>query len=357
MKRYRAGVISEKWKWLFSLAAVSAATWFVLKYLLSLFLPLIIAFFITRAVYPMAIFLRRQCRKCSIPLSSKQCRLIVFFACLFVCGGLLFWGVMAAVRQLRDFLENSGIYIEWFSVFFQKFCCRCDLLLGLSEGSIEEGLGTAFGIGDSGVLTKKLLSLPMTAAPFIGFIGKAGIVLLFSVFLSLMAVSNLERWYAGYRQCRFYRECHVILRELTGAGFAFVRTQAVIMFLITGLNTVILSLMGNGYALLIGILVAVVDALPVLGSGTILFPWALISLFYGDIVKALILFSLYAGCQLTRQFLEPRLMGRRLHAEPAVMLASIFAGLQLFSVAGVLLGPVGYLLIRVIMQLLWGKKN
>jgi predicted PurR-regulated permease PerM len=341
-----------KWKWLLSLVLVSVFVWFLLKYVLVLFLPLVFAFILTRLVLPAAVRLKRISRSCPVTLSSKTCRLVVFFAYLLVIVCLLLWVAGMGLGQLQHLLQNIGIYKQRAEVFLSECCAGCDGILGLSDGESFRRLSSFFVDGGGSFWKEKLSDASFSAVSVLGGIGRIGLVLVFSVLLTVMALVNLERWYHSYRHWWFYRECHEVFRELTDAGLAYVRTQLIIMFCIAVICGVGLFLMGNPYAALAGIGIAVVDALPVLGSGAVFFPWIVITVINRKFWKACLLLLLYAACQLVRQTLEPRLMGKRIHAEPAVMLAAVFAGLKLFSAAGVFLGPVGYLLIRVLMRLL-----
>lgn len=346
------GMETTKWKWLLCLVIVSVLVWFVLKYLVVLLLPLVFAFILTRLVYPAALRMRRFCRKMHISISSKICRISVFFCYITALGSFLFWVGIQLFCQMRRFLENIGIYKLWLQSMVYQCCCQCDGLLGFSKGETFQKLQLMVVDGNGSFWKEKLSSLPLSAVSLFGVVGQIGLVLLFSIFLTIMALLNLERWYLQYRHCGFYKECHEILRELTGAGFAYIRTQVIIIFCISVVCVLGLFFMGNSYALLAGIGIAAVDALPVLGSGTVFFPLIVIAVIYGHWKKAGILILLYALCQMIRQTLEPKLMGERLQVEPAIMLASVFAGLKLFSFAGVLLGPVGVLLIRALMKLI-----
>lgn len=345
------GMETAKWKWLLCFIIVSILIWFILKYLIVLFLPLVVAFILTRLVYPAALHLRRFCRKMHIPISSRICRISVFFCYIAALGGFLLWVGIQLFWQIRKFLENIGAYKLWLESMIYQCCCQCDGILGFSNGETFEKLQLVFTEGNGSFWQEKLSYIPLSAVSIFGIMGKIGLILLFSVFLTIMALLNLERWYLQYRHCGFYRECHEILRELTGAGFAFVRTEIIIIFCISLVCVIGLFFMGNSYALLAGIGIAIVDALPVLGSGTVFFPWIVVAAISGRWGEVGTLVLLYALCQMIRQTLEPKLMGKRLEVEPAVMLVSIFAGLKLFSIAGVLLGPVGFLLIRAVMKL------
>ena len=86
--------------------------------------------------------------------------------------------------------------------------------------------------------------------------------------------------------------------------------------------------------------VCLVDAFPILGTGTVLLPWALILLLQKDTARAIGLLGLYATVSLSRSILEPRLLGRHLGLDPLVTLMALYAGYQLWGVGGMLLAPL-----------------
>lgn len=94
------------------------------------------------------------------------------------------------------------------------------------------------------------------------------------------------------------------------------------------------------YPLLLALLVALVDALPVLGTGCILLPWALICFLNGTGARGLGLLGLYMTAALTRSILEPRLVGSHLGLDPLVTLIAIYCGLRLWGLPGMLLLPM-----------------
>ena len=86
--------------------------------------------------------------------------------------------------------------------------------------------------------------------------------------------------------------------------------------------------------------VALVDAIPVLGTGTVLIPWSLICLLQGETVRGAGLLGLYAVVWLVRSVMEPRLLGKELGLDPLVMLMAMYAGYKLLGLAGMLLSPL-----------------
>lgn len=104
------------------------------------------------------------------------------------------------------------------------------------------------------------------------------------------------------------------------------------------------------YSFLLSLLIALLDVLPILGVGTVLVPWALVSLLAGNTYLGIGLLLLYAVVTIVRQVAEPHLVGKSLGLHPILMLIAFYAGLRLFGVAGLLVGPALMLLWKAIWQ-------
>ena len=112
-----------------------------------------------------------------------------------------------------------------------------------------------------------------------------------------------------------------------------------------------LLLLGMPHFLGAAALTAAVDALPVLGSGTVLLPWGALCLLRGQTRRGVGLAILYAACALTRAALEPRLLGRHLGLSPLLTLAAMYTGFRLCGVPGMILFPIGAMLLGQVLEL------
>ncbi len=91
-------------------------------------------------------------------------------------------------------------------------------------------------------------------------------------------------------------------------------------------------------------LIALVDAFPVLGVGTVLLPWSLICFLQGQTARGLGLLGIYGTAWLLRSFLEPKLVGKGLGLDPLVTLIAMYAGFKLWGIGGMLLSPVAVMI-------------
>ena len=101
-----------------------------------------------------------------------------------------------------------------------------------------------------------------------------------------------------------------------------------------------LAVLGVPYAFLLALLIAAVDFLPLLGTGIILIPWAAVCFLLGQVKLGVGLLVLYGVSSVVRQVLEPKLIGDGLGLHPLLSLISMYAGLRLFGVWGMILAPL-----------------
>ncbi|HHY78912.1 MAG TPA: sporulation integral membrane protein YtvI [Thermoanaerobacter sp.] len=128
--------------------------------------------------------------------------------------------------------------------------------------------------------------------------------------------------------------------DLLKTFFGYLRAVAAIM-LITFLEVSIgLAMIGFDYPFLLGLLVTIVDALPVLGSGAVMVPWALYNIIMKNYMVGIYLLILYGLVVVVRQMIEPKIVGQSIGLHPLVTLLSMFIGAKLFGALGLVIGPV-----------------
>ncbi len=138
----------------------------------------------------------------------------------------------------------------------------------------------------------------------------------------------------------------LIRRYVVGTLFVCIGSYAIIATLTFVELSIGLSILGINHAILISALIAIFDILPVVGTGGIMVPWAVISLLRGDIYMGLGLLVVYVAITVIRNVVEPKIVGGQLGLHPVVTLASMFVGVQLFGVVGLFGFPIGLSLLR-----------
>ena len=144
-----------------------------------------------------------------------------------------------------------------------------------------------------------------------------------------------------------YEKAVSSIRGMLHAVGGYLRAQFIIMGIVTLLCILGVWISGSTrMPIAVGIGIGLLDALPVFGTGTVFIPWLFICFLQRKYTSALILAVTYGVCMLTREFLEPKLIGNRLGILPIVILMSVYVGVKLYGFGGILLGPLSVLLVR-----------
>lgn len=155
---------------------------------------------------------------------------------------------------------------------------------------------------------------------------------------------------AGKRAGAFIRTKQIIFSTL-GKMFRAYGLIMCITFLEMVLGLTILKLFEiyeNGYIFAIALITAVIDIVPVLGTGTVLIPWAIWMFFSGDIAMGIGLLVVYGVITVIRQIIEPKLVASQLGLPAFVTLMAMYIGSQLFGFVGLFLLPMTVMLLKVL---------
>ena len=188
-------------------------------------------------------------------------------------------------------------------------------------------------------------SLPIVKALF------EGIAVIFITLVStLMICKDYDVLQEKRGRMLFAEELDRIGKKISGALGAYLRTQGILIIITASISVAGLFILKNPYALLLGITIGILDALPFIGTGIIYLPWAVLSGVMGDWRLCVGILVIYGICYLVRELLEPKLMGKQIGMTSLEMIISMYVGIRLFGLGGVVLGPIGYLMIVELAQ-------
>ena len=335
------------------IAAGILVLWLAFRYALGIALPFLLAWLLSRLVKPAVGAITRRMR---LPRSACAAALVILtvggFAWLVIGGarrgirelstlaeGLAAdtGGLVTAIEGVLERARSLSSRIPFLRHFentpgYEDFCARLD-------GLVEEGVNR--------LVTGITARLPDAAMTVAGWVPEA------FIFITVML---LACYYFSADDGRIGRAISAFILRLTPAslrdrmpplgrrlrrlGKQYLRA-CLLLGLLTFLQMFIgLAILGIPYAFLFALLIAVVDFLPLLGTGIILIPWAVVSLLLGEIKLGIGLLVLYAVSSVVRQILEPKLIGEGLGLHPLLSLVSMYAGLRLFGVWGMILAPL-----------------
>lgn len=314
------------------------------RFLFPAVLPFLLAFAMAAILQKPVRFLEEKCR-CPKKLSS----VILVLAVL----GLLVWilSLTAEVlfRELGEFAEGLAATdsegqksLAALVDFAGRFL---DRVLGFFSPGLAENTDTA-GIMKNAVLD--LLSGMAAAIPGI-FARTAAVVPGCFLFLAALVLSGIY-FCADYDAIRkgigslFSGRWKSATSHLKKEGFqtlARLCRAYAFLFLLTFAELLLgFWILRQRYALLFAFVIAFVDILPVLGTGTVLIPWAIALFLTGNSGRGLSFLILYLVIMVVRQILEPRVVGGGIGLPPALALMGMYMGLKLAGIPGMIGLPV-----------------
>lgn len=143
-----------------------------------------------------------------------------------------------------------------------------------------------------------------------------------------------------------------VVNEIVHTVGKYLKAQIILILMIMGVCVAGLYFIGIPSAVLLGVLAGLMDALPFIGTSIVLIPTAVIFFLEKEAIKGAAVLVIYIICVGIREFMEPKLMGKELDIIPVVMLISIFVGVKLFGVSGIIKGPFAIVLYKNIWTLL-----
>lgn len=351
------------------LAALILFAVFLLPPLIVLILPFILAFFIAKVIEPLVSFLNR---KLKIPKRLASAVTVV------IVVALLIWIIVSIVgrifSEIKNLIEQADVISEYIVAILSQWEMFVESYLGESiAGFINDYINAAeLGKTIAGYITgyieptfNQLLSIVKSLPNIIVFI--VALILgtyfmssdseLVSQKLSKLIPQKARAYFRGMRT------------DMSHALVGYIRAQLILM-LITFVECTIgfVFIGGNlvNYALLLALAISIIDALPILGTGTVLIPWSLISFISGNTRLGIGLLVLYLVCLGVRQLLEPRIVGQQIGVHPLATLMTMYIGLKTIGFIGMILGPVLMLIIKnlsdsglfkIIGNLIWYGQN
>ena len=265
-------------------------------------------------------------------------------------GSVSVWLIRALYRQLSELLTALPQYSEKISSAFSYIIDKVNLIFGsMPDGFLEDIPATALEscaqrLADavSGFATDLAKGIPSFLLSFA-----------VTVIAGIYFAKDYDKIITLAKQSlpQKLTEKAVFIKEVMLKKLAKLIKGYLIIIGMTFFELLIgLGLLNVKYALIIAAVTAIVDILPVLGCGTVLVPWAVLSALTGNTGRAIGLVVLYAIITVMRNVTEPKIIGNKLGVHPVLILAAVFLGLKLLGGVGVIVAPIAVVIIKTFLE-------
>lgn len=328
------------------LAAVILLLVYAAPPLLSLFMPFVLAVVLAWILNPSVRWLQRK-----LKISRKPISLIVIILAIGVVGGALFWFVYALGSEVYSLIGNWTSVGGSIESGFNELNERLKHLSALVPKEVLGLLENAY-TGLIGWLRDVVPGLLETVGTKIGAFAMkvpAGVIgaVIFLV-ASYFVVSDYPRirLMATERMSSGVHSFLSRVRKIALAAFGgYVKAQLILSLGVFFILLIGFWVVGIEYALLLAFVFAVMDFIPIIGSGTVIVPWAVVDIVLGNYRQAISLMVIWGLICVFRRVAEPKVVGDQTGLSPILALISIYVGMRLGGVLGMILGPVLVLIV------------
>lgn len=327
---------------------IAAIAYVAVRYAYPLLSPFLFGLFV-------AFVLRRPIGYVAKKLHFRRGYAAVLVTTLFfaIIGSLLVLVVVRLVISMKDlFWELPTLYRVEVEPYLRGVLSWLDGTIVHLDPALNTALRDLISqfIDSIGNLVSSLsVRVVSIATNYLSLVPGVVIRLVLSVIASFFFAVDYPRL-TGTMKRWFPEKAWVLLEDvkeyLSGTLFKVVRSYFFIMCITFAELALGLCLLGMPRFALIAAGIAVLDIFPVLGSGSVLLPWAVILLVQGSYGHAIGMLALYAVIFVVRQVIEPRIVGQQVGLHPIIMLVGMFVGVQVFGALGLFGAPIMLSLIR-----------
>lgn len=317
--------------------------------LLGFFMPFVIGWLIAMIANPLVRFLESK-----VKIVRKHSSVIIVVAVLALVIGL---GYFLVSRLFTQAVSLAGELPELYQMARNEIAvisARYESVFRMLPQSLQDWwMAFTSDVGQYlNLLVQKIASPTVEMA---GSLAKGIPGVLVSVVVTILSayffLEDRDRIFAFWKRYlpkgsgRYYHFLKGDVKILVSGYFA---AQFRIMFVIAVLMVAGLFILGIPYAFVLGILIAVLDFLPLFGTGTVLIPWAVVKLFTADYSLAIGLALLYVLTQVVRQVIQPKIVGDSMGLPPLLALLFLYLGFKVKGIGGMILAvPVGLLALKL----------
>ena len=315
---------------------------------LQFFMPFVIGWIIAMIANPLVRMLERR-----LKVARKHTSMVIIIGVLAVIIVAIYFLGVKIGEETRSFLEQAPEMYSEFREEFQDAGKNLESIISELPQNIQESLEEAQkDIGDiTGQAVGKISQFTVDkAGTFARNIPGILISIIFSILSAYFFIADRDRIleFGRNHTPQIIQEKWRMMAESFKIVFGgYFKAQFKIMAVIGVILFIGMLILKVRFAILVAILVAFLDMLPFLGTGTVLIPWAVFKLLSGDIRYAVGLVILYLVTQLVRRIIEPKLVGDSIGMNPLATLIFMYIGYRVGGVLGMILAvPIGAIVLN-----------
>ena len=316
--------------------------------LLHFFMPFVVGWILALLANPLVRFLERR-----VKLVRRHGSMLIIIAALAIVIGLFYGASLLVYREMGSFLADAPEIDQSVIAEIENALQNGRKLAEYFPQNLQSPL-LAFSDNLDGLFGKLVSRAAEPTVQIAGHVAKSipnllvnMVIIILSSYLFLADRESIMRWLKEHLPAFVFRYIEYMKRDAKGLIGGYFLAQFRIMCVVALILAAGFLVLGVRYGVLLAFLTAILDFLPIFGTGTVLFPWAVVKLFAGEYAYATGLILLYILTQVVRQIIQPKIVGESMGLPPLMTLFLLYLGFKLRGLTGMILAvPVGLVFIN-----------
>ena len=316
--------------------------------LLHFFMPFVVGWILALLANPLVRFLERR-----VKLVRRHGSMLIIIAALAIVIGLFYGAGLLVYREMGSVLADAPEIYQSVIAEIENALQNGRKLAEYFPQNLQPPL-LAFSDNLDGLFGKLVSRAAEPTVQIAGHVAKSipnllvnMVIIILSSYLFLADRESIMRWLKEHLPAFVFRYIEYMKRDAKGLIGGYFLAQFRIMCVVALILAAGFLVLGVRYGVLLAFLTAILDFLPIFGTGTVLFPWAVVKLFAGEYAYATGLILLYILTQVVRQIIQPKIVGESMGLPPLMTLFLLYLGFKLRGLTGMILAvPVGLVFIN-----------
>lgn len=316
--------------------------------LLSFFMPFVVGWVIALIANPLVKVLERK-----VKLVRRHGSMIIIVGVLAMIIGLFYLAFTWLYGELLAFSKDLPALSENALNEITKAIRNSQKLLAYLPDGLEKPL-MEFSNNLGGTIAALFSKAAAPTVEIAGNVAKGipnvmvnTIIMILASYLFLVEHDRIIFSLKSVLPSVVFRYVDYLKKDARGVIGGYFLAQFRIMFVVAAILAAGLMVLGVKYSLVLAVLIALLDFLPIFGTGTVLIPWAVVKLFSAEYPYAVGLILIYITTQVVRQIIQPKIVGDSMGLPPLITLLLLYLGFKVKGIAGMILAvPVGLVFIN-----------
>lgn len=312
------------------------------------YIPFLIAFIIAVMVEPLIKLIIKKTH-----ITRKKVAVFVIIIIFAIIIGIVCWGAFILITESANLLQRLNVYIDFGTEKVNEYIDKIktreikvpEQVISIMENSSDKIINT---------ITNFIYNVLTKVTHIIALVPEFAIY----TFITILATYFIctDRMYIidqmeHHLPSLWAKKIGIHLRNIIKSLGDYLKAEVILIiisFFIVLIGLYILKFTGNNiqYPLLAALGIGIVDALPILGSGMVMIPWAIIVGINGNLSLGIYIMIVYIVATVVRQLIEPKIVSHNIGIHPIFTLIAMYTGFKLSGVLGLFIGPIIFIILK-----------